>query len=99
MALMVKAKELGHLVDWLLRSQHNRTLPDAGKLWDQVTAGEPAGRIHFNLAARQAQPARAVRKQVWAQRVALSDAAGGVVNATCIVAREVDPPAASSRLN
>ncbi|SAK64540.1 hypothetical protein AWB78_02267 [Caballeronia calidae] len=57
------------------------------------TSGEPAGRIHFTLAARQAQPARAVRQQVWAQRVALSEAAGGMVSATCIVAREVDPPA------
>lgn len=93
MALMVKAKELGHPADWLLRSQHNRTLPGGGKLWDQVTAGEPVGRIHFTLAARQAQPARAVWQQVWAQRVALPDAAGGVVSATCIVAREVDPPA------
>ncbi len=92
-ALMVKAKELGHRADWLLRSQHNRTLPGGGKLWDQVTAGEAVGRIHFTLAARQAQPARAVRQQVWTQRVALPDAAGGVVNATCIVAREVDPPA------
>ncbi|CAP64009.1 transposase, IS4 family [Cupriavidus taiwanensis] len=93
MALMIKAKELGHPADWLLRSQHNRTLPGGGKLWEQVTAGEPVGRIHFTLAARQAQPARAVRQQVWAQRVALPDAAGGVVSATCIVAREVDPPA------
>ena len=93
MALMVKARELGHPADWLLRSQHNRTLPDGGKLWDKVTAGEPVGRIQFTLAARQAQPARAVRQQVWAQRVALPDAAGGVVSATCIVAREVDPPA------
>lgn len=93
MALMVKAKELGHPADWLLRSQHNRTLPGGGKLWDQVTAGKPVGRIHFTLAARQAQPARAVRQQVWAQRVTLPDAAGGVVSATCIVAREVDPPA------
>ncbi len=35
MALMVKAKELGHPADWLLRSQHNRTLPGGGKLWDR----------------------------------------------------------------
>ncbi|WP_231942760.1 hypothetical protein [Cupriavidus taiwanensis] len=37
-ALMVKAKELSHPADWLLRSQHNHnTLPGGGKLWDQVT--------------------------------------------------------------
>ncbi|CAP63952.1 transposase [Cupriavidus taiwanensis] len=35
---MVKARELGHPADWLLRSQHNHnTLPGGGKLWDQVT--------------------------------------------------------------
>ncbi len=35
MALMVKVKELGHPADWLLRSQHNRTLPGGGTLWDR----------------------------------------------------------------
>ena len=92
-ALMVKARELGHPADWLIRSQHNRALPDGGKLWNKATAGQPLGGIHFTLAARQGQPARTVRQQMWAQRVALPDAAGGVVSATCIVAREVDTPA------
>jgi hypothetical protein len=64
-ALMVKAKELNHSADWLLRSQHNRTLPGGAKLWDEVTTGEPLGVIHFTLAARQAQPARPVCQQVW----------------------------------
>jgi hypothetical protein len=92
-ALMVKARELGHPADWLIRSQHNRALPDGGKLWNEATSGEPLGGIHFTMAARQGQPARTVRQQVWAQRVALPDDAGGVVSATCLVAREVDAPA------
>ncbi|MGF6299458.1 hypothetical protein OKW42_002788 [Paraburkholderia sp. WC7.3d] len=37
-ALMVKANELGHPADSLLRSQHDRTLADGGKLWDKVTS-------------------------------------------------------------
>ncbi len=91
-ALMVKARELGHPADWLIRSQHNRALPDGGKLWNKASAGEPLRQLP-TMAARQGQPARTVRQQVWAQRVALPDAAGGVVSATCIVAREVDTPA------
>jgi hypothetical protein len=55
-ALMVKARELGHPADRLIRSQHNRALPDGGKLWNKASAGEPLGGIHFALAARQVQP-------------------------------------------
>lgn len=89
---MVKARDLGHPADWLIRSQHNRALPDGERLWHQVTAGEPLGEIRFTQAARQGQKAREVRQRIWAQRVELSDAARGVVSATCIVARELAPP-------
>jgi hypothetical protein len=92
-ALMVKASELGHPAGWLTRSQHNREFPDGGKLWNKATAGQPLGGIHFTLSARQGQPARTVRQQMWAQRVALADAAGSVVSAACIGAREVETPA------
>ncbi|MBP0633731.1 IS4 family transposase, partial [Cupriavidus sp. AcVe19-1a] len=91
LALMVKARDLGHPADWLIRSQHNRALPDGERLWHQVTAGEPLGEIRFTQAARQGQKAREVRQRIWAQRVELSDAARGVVSATCIVARELAP--------
>ena len=92
LALMVKARDLGHPADWLIRSQHNRALPDGERLWHQVTAGEPLGEIRFTQAARQGQKAREVRQRIWAQRVELSDAVRGVVSATCIVARELAPP-------
>lgn len=93
LALMVRARELEHPADWLIRSQHNRTLPDGERLWNQVTAGVSLGEIRFTQASRQGQKAREIRQQIWAQRVELPDAAGGVVSATCIVARELDPPA------
>ena len=32
MALMVRARDLGEPLDWLLRSKHNRTLSDGDKL-------------------------------------------------------------------
>lgn len=93
LALMVAARDLGHPADWLVRSQHNRSLPDGGKLWDAVTNSEPLGGIRFTMGARPGQPAREIRQQLWTQRVELPDGDGGTVAVTCIVAREVDAPA------
>jgi hypothetical protein len=92
-ALMAKARDLGHRADWLIRSQHNRALPDGGKLWDAATTAPALGGIRFTLPARKGQPAREVRQQVWAQRVSLRDGQGAVLEATCLVAREVGAPA------
>lgn len=91
LALMVRARDLGHPADWLIRSQHNRALPDGEKLWDQITGTVSLGEIRFTQAARQNQKAREVHQQIWAQRVELP-AAQGAVSATCIVARELQPP-------
>lgn len=93
MALMACARDRDHPADWLIRSQHNRALPEGGKLWASVTAGAPLGEVCFTLPARHGQKARDVRQQVWARRVELSDGRRGRVAATCIVAREVDAPA------
>lgn len=48
-ALMARARDLGTPADWLLRSQHNRALPDGDKLWASVLATEPLGDIRFHL--------------------------------------------------
>ena len=94
MALMVRARDLGTPLDWLLRSQHNRTLSEAGKLWSRVTAGESVREIRFTLASRHGTAcARGGATGVWAQAVQLPDGQGGWVQATCIVAREMEPPA------
>jgi hypothetical protein len=92
-ALMAKARDLGTAADWLIRSRHNRALPEGGKLWNRVSEGEALGEIHFTLPSRHGQKARPVRQEVWARRVALSDGKGGRLQATCIVAREMDAPA------
>lgn len=91
--LMVKAHEIGCPADWLLRSQHNRVLPEGGKLWDEVISGEPLGEIRFTLAARQGHQAREVRQQLWARRIEVPRTADSVLTVTCIVAREVGAPA------
>ncbi|MCW5222069.1 IS4 family transposase [Verminephrobacter aporrectodeae subsp. tuberculatae] len=88
MALMVRARDLGEPVDWLLRSKHNRVLGEDDKLWSRVTAGDSQGEIRFTLASRQGSRPREVVQQVWAQALELPDGHGGFVQATCIVARE-----------
>ena len=42
-SMMAQARDLGQPADWLIRSQHNRALPEGGKLWASVTAGEALG--------------------------------------------------------
>lgn len=56
--LMQCAHHLGTPADWLVRSQHNRCLPDGGKLWVSILAGAPLGEVEFMMAARQGQAAR-----------------------------------------
>ena len=91
--LMAKAHALGTPVDWLLRSRHNRALPEGAKLWERVGAHEVLGEVRFTLPGRQGQPARAVRQQVRAAPVALSDGRGGRLSASCIIAKEIGTPA------
>ena len=93
MDLMRRAGELGTPVDWLVRSKHNRTLSDGDKLWSAVMNSEPLGEIRFVMAAREGHRAREVVQQVWAQTLKLPDGKGRFVQASCIVAKEMEPPA------
>ena len=92
MALMVTARDSGTPVDWLVRAKHNRTLKGGDKLWARVTSAEALGELRFTMAQRQGHKAREVIQQVWAQTVVLPDGAKGRVAASCIVAREMEPP-------
>ena len=92
MALMVSARDSGTPVDWLVRAKHNRTLAGGDKLWAHVSSSEALGELRFTMAQRQGHKAREVIQQVWAQTVLLPDGAQGQVQASCIVAREVEPP-------
>ena len=91
MELMRRADALATPVDWLLRSNHNRTLSGGDKLWSRVMASEPLGEIRFVMASRKGQRAREVLQQVWAQTLELPDGKGRFVQANCIVAREMEP--------
>ena len=93
MELMRRADALATPVDWLLRSKHNRTLSGGDKLWSRVMNSEPLGEIRFVMASRKGQRAREVLQQVWAQTLELPDGKGRFVQASCIVAREMEPAA------
>nr|WP_181726149.1 IS4 family transposase [Polaromonas sp.]QJS06394.1 transposase [Polaromonas sp.] len=93
LALLLMARKMHHAADYLVRCQHNRVLPEGGKLWDEVMASVPLGRIRFEMPAGRGRKARAVEQEVRAQRVLLPDRQGGEFEVTCLIASEVNAPA------
>jgi hypothetical protein len=91
-ALMQRAQALGTPADWLIRAQHNRCLPQGGKLWAATLSHEPLGEIEFTLAARQGQAERTVRQRLWAHATDIPGEAGTRVRVTCVIAREIAAP-------
>jgi len=89
--LMARAQHLGHPADWLIRSQHNRNLAEAGRLWESVDASPVLGEITFVLPGRAGQKARQVKQELRAQRVKLPGRAG--LEVTCVAAQETGAPA------
>jgi len=93
LALMQRAHALGTPADWLLRSQHNRSLPDGGKLWAEVKSGPVVGEIEFTLARRKNQAARVVRQQLFARRIRLpAGSKDQYMDVTCLIAQEIQAP-------
>lgn len=90
--MMRAARDAGTPADWLVRAKTNRALPEGAKLWSTTTAGDALGCITFAIGSRDGQKGRIVRQQLWAKEVELPAGRGGTVKATCIIAREIDPP-------
>uniref|UniRef100_UPI000AD1B768 IS4 family transposase n=1 Tax=Pseudomonas sp. NBRC 111120 TaxID=1661035 RepID=UPI000AD1B768 len=90
--LMLKARDLGYPADYLVRSQHNRVLPGGGKLWDQVMAQTPLGRIRFMLPAGRGRKSRTVEQDIRVQRISLKGNAKGSIEVTCVIATEINAP-------
>lgn len=86
--LMQRAHALSYPADYLLRAQHNRCLPQGGKLWPATLAATPLGEIEFILPARANQPARQVSQTLHIRTVELPDGQGSVMPVTCLIARE-----------
>lgn len=93
LALMQRAQALGWPVDVLVRSQHNRRLPDDTLMWDQVQAQEPLGTIQFSMGARPGHSARVVRQELRVKRVCVDHGELGTIEMTCLVASEIGAPA------
>jgi hypothetical protein len=91
--LMRSARDLGEPLDWLVRSQHNRALPQGDTLWASVMANKPLGELRFTRPSRRGQKAREVCQQVRVKVVTLADGHGGQLSAHCVIATEVGAPA------
>lgn len=90
--LMRLARDLGYPVDYLLRSQHNRVLPEGGKLWDQVQAGPVLGNICFELPAGRGRKARKVEQEIRLQCLSIPDGDRGTLEVSCLLASEIHAP-------
>jgi hypothetical protein len=94
-ALMRRARDLDTPADWLVRATHNRSVADGEKLWAHTCGSTMLGEITFTLPARDEQKARPVRQQLWARQAQIADGQGGLLDVTCVIAREVGAPAGS----
>jgi len=96
LALMVKARDLSHPADYLVRCQHNRVLPNhGGKLWAAVMQSDPLGQVSFEMPRGRGRRARMVTQELRAQRVKLADGHGGTLEVTCVIAQEIGAPGGS----
>lgn len=90
LALLSKAREMGHAADYLIRCQHNRALPDGGRLW---AAEMPIlGEVCFGLPAGRGRKARTVTQRIRSERIELKDGSGGRLPVTLVLAEELDAP-------
>lgn len=51
LALLVKARDLNHAADYLIRCQHNRALPEGDKLWARLAQAPVMGSVRFEMPA------------------------------------------------
>lgn len=91
-ALMARAEDLGHPLDYLIRAQHERTLANGGKLRATLAAAPVLGEVCFPLPARTGQAARTVCQQVQTACVELQGAGKRRLRVHAMLARELAPP-------
>ena len=95
MALLVRARDLDHAADYLIRCQHDRALPDGSKLWAQLQQTPELGQIRFSLPAGRGRKARMVRQRICANSMELRHGEKDTLPVTCVLAEEIDAPAGS----
>ncbi|BDE70848.1 IS4 family transposase [Delftia lacustris] len=92
LALLLKARQWEHAADYLVRCQHNRALPEGGKLWARLGQAPVLGQVGFDLPAGRGRQARRVIQRIRAERIELSDGAKGRLAVSCVLAEEIDAP-------
>ena len=92
LALLVKARDLNHAADYLIRCQHNRALPQGDKLWARLAQAPVMGSVRFEMPAGRGRKARSVQQHIRVEQVQISDGAGGQLSVTCLLAEEVNAP-------
>jgi len=90
--LTLRAQSLGWPVDLLVRSQHDRVLPDGKRLWAQVQANDSLGEISFTMGARPGHEARVVKQELRVKRLCMSSKTGGDLMMTCVIATWIGTP-------
>lgn len=93
LALLLKARELGHAADYLVRCQHDRALPGGGKLWSRLGQAPVLGQVSFELPGGRGRKARRVTQRIRTERIELDDGAKGRLLVSCVLAEEIDAPA------
>jgi hypothetical protein len=92
-AVMRKAHQLDYIADLIIRSSHNRVLPDEEeKLWDMTTRQPALGCIRFTMPARAGKKEREVMQEIFVGRGWVSDGKKGLIPITCVIAREINAP-------
>jgi hypothetical protein len=84
---------------FLIRATHDRALGDKGRLFKKLTATDEAGRLAFDLPAREKRPARRVELAIRFTAAKICQPRRGAdpidpktVTVQIIEAREIDPP-------
>ncbi|MGH8032797.1 MAG: IS4 family transposase, partial [Luteimonas sp.] len=90
--LMRRAQDMDWPVDLLVRSQHNRVLPEGQRLWDQVQACASVGEIEFTMGGRPGRTARMVKQALRVKRVHRGGKGEAGVAMTCVIASEIAAP-------
>lgn len=80
-----------------MRAAHDRVLPEGGKLFGTVAEQAPLGTVRFHLRPRRGVKARDVEQSLHVRRVTLGRGKKSV-EVTCLIAREIAPPAGAKAL-
>ena len=81
-----------HAADYLIRCQHDRCLPEGGKLCSRLGQAPLLGQVSFDLLAGRECKVRHVVQRIRAERIKLNDGSGACLPVTCVLVKEIDPP-------